>query len=701
MRRTVWLPILLAAALPSCKVARGGEGEPCGFLDICEEGLTCVSGVCVDVPPCDANATRACDCEDGGMGAQTCDADGAWLPCVCPEACGNGVCDVGEQFTTCPQDCEEPACGNNQCEPEENANNCDEDCDPLCGNGAVELGEVCDDGNNSNGDGCAADCGSDESCGNGITDAGEVCDDGNSVDGDGCSADCHTLETCGDGALDPGEVCDDGNNVDGDGCAADCASDESCGNGITDTGEVCDDGNNINGDGCSADCQSQESCGDAVLDPGEGCDDGNAANDDDCLSTCQTATCGDGHIWIWMEECDDGNSVDGDGCSAGCTLEPGLCGNGTLDPGEACDDGNPTSHDGCSSGCTSESLNWSPATYVLAPPPRGLHAAAFDDARSRMVVFGGLYYDGGLQTLGDTWELGGHQWYEMQPATSPSARSEAAMVYDSGRGVTVLFGGTETPGQGALGDTWEYDGVTWAQVSTATAPPARRAHAMVYDSGRGVTVLFGGHGAAAGDLLGDTWEYDGSDWVEASPTSTPPARQSHAMAYNEAIGMVMVFGGSAGGYPFDDTWTYEGARWSQVWTSTTPTARSYHAMTYDAGRGRTVLFGGHDYILGPLSESWEFESWSWNTTTPTEIPTTWLYHSLVYDSSWDRVLIFGGYSNSTYLNTVWEYKLDSAWPDETCHNGLDDDGDSVIDCADPDCEGKPCVSGTCTAGVCL
>ena len=38
-----------------------------------------------------------------------------------------------------------------------------------------------------------------------------------------CRADC-TLPICGDGILDPGEVCDDGNNNDGDGCASDCMS---------------------------------------------------------------------------------------------------------------------------------------------------------------------------------------------------------------------------------------------------------------------------------------------------------------------------------------------------------------------------------------------------------------------------------------------------------------------------------------------
>ena len=61
---------------------------------------------------------------------------------------------------------------------------------------------------------------------------------------------------CGDGVINQGEVCDDGNKVDGDGCSKDCKSNEKCGNGIVDTtkGEQCDDGNMINTDACTNTC---------------------------------------------------------------------------------------------------------------------------------------------------------------------------------------------------------------------------------------------------------------------------------------------------------------------------------------------------------------------------------------------------------------------------------------------------------------
>jgi cysteine-rich repeat protein len=90
----------------------------------------------------------------------------------------------------------------------------------ICGNGGVcPPGLRCVDTAHTTTGGqiCAAG-----TCGNGVLDPGEFCDDGNNKSGDGCPADCSN--PCGDGVLDPGEVCDDGNHIDGDGCAADCKS---------------------------------------------------------------------------------------------------------------------------------------------------------------------------------------------------------------------------------------------------------------------------------------------------------------------------------------------------------------------------------------------------------------------------------------------------------------------------------------------
>lgn len=60
---------------------------------------------------------------------------------------------------------------------------------PFCGDGKLNQGEECDDGNRFNGDGCDSRC-LIEKCGNGRIEGFEQCDDGNDKDGDGCQTDC-------------------------------------------------------------------------------------------------------------------------------------------------------------------------------------------------------------------------------------------------------------------------------------------------------------------------------------------------------------------------------------------------------------------------------------------------------------------------------------------------------------------------------
>jgi len=89
-------------------------------------------------------------------------------------------------------------------------------------------------------------------CGNGLVDLGEECDDGNTDPTDACTDTCQ-LARCGDGIVEVGvEQCDDGNRINDDACSNTCMR-TSCGDGIVQVGEECDDGNNIPNDGCT-DC---------------------------------------------------------------------------------------------------------------------------------------------------------------------------------------------------------------------------------------------------------------------------------------------------------------------------------------------------------------------------------------------------------------------------------------------------------------
>ena len=161
----------------------------------------------------------------------------------------------------------------------------------ICGDGVLDIGEQCDDGNTSPNDGCAANCSFENlntrPCGNGNLDSGEECDDGNLSPGDGCDSNCRVEVVCGNGTVDTGEECDDGNRTAGDGCDAECKTEGSvCGNGEIEEGEQCDDSNVLNYDGCSEFCLD-ERCGDNILQPGEECDDGNTDSRDGCSEVCE------------------------------------------------------------------------------------------------------------------------------------------------------------------------------------------------------------------------------------------------------------------------------------------------------------------------------------------------------------------------------------------------------------------------------
>ena len=216
-----------------------------------------------------------------------------------------------------------------------------------CGDGVVDAGESCDDGNRVSGDGCDANC-TFTACGNGVIAGDEVCDDGNTADGDYCSEDCSTeVEVCGDGYLAGSEACDDGNTEESDYCASDCNTVTGrCGDGVEQSNEACDDGNTEHGDYCAPDCSTVTGrCGDGVEQSNEACDDGNTADGDYCSADCSTEAevCGDGYV-AGSEACDDGASnTDAYGqeqrCNTTCDGYSPYCGDGAVSEGEACDDG--------------------------------------------------------------------------------------------------------------------------------------------------------------------------------------------------------------------------------------------------------------------------------------------------------------------------------------------------------------------------
>jgi hypothetical protein len=237
----------------------------------------------------------------------------------------------------------------------------------------------------------------------------------------------------------------------------------------------------------------------------------------------------------------------------------------------------------------------------------------------------------------------------------PTARYSHAMAYDSVRQRTVLFGGCDD--QGVYNDeTWEWDGTDWLQCySTTVTPSARAQHAMAYDSVRQRIVLFGGWNGSVGN--NETWEWDGTGWFQCySTTVTPTAQYLHKMVYDSVRQRTVLFGGyDVNGIDNNETWEWDGTNWLQRYSTTgTPTARYNHAMAYDSVRQRTVLFGGYNGSINN-NETWEWDGTSWLQRYSTTVtPMARRCHAMVYDSVRQRTVIFGGYTSS-YNNQTWEW----------------------------------------------
>jgi len=403
------------------------DGAACGTGRVCRGGA-CITPVCgdgfvegaeqcddangTDGDGCDSDCTFSCsaaaDCDDANLcnGAETCRAAthtcGAGTPPADGVSCGVGLV------------CRGGAC-----------------VMPVCGNGLLEFGELCDDGNSTNGDGCENDCtfscATDGECGDGrfcngtetcnttthVCRSGTPVSDGTSCGGGlVCRAGTCVPPVCGNGILETGETCDDGNTADGDGCNNDCTfsctatadCDDAnlctgaetcntsthictnpadppdgtpcgggnvcrggscvaplCGNSLREGSEQCDDGNTTDGDGCDNDCtysceaaadcadgnacNGTESCNTtthrcvAGTPPVDGtvCDrDMNPATRDICRGgTCRASSCGDTFVDSGAgEQCDDGNAVNGDGCDDDCTFSCAVAADCT--DGDAC-----------------------------------------------------------------------------------------------------------------------------------------------------------------------------------------------------------------------------------------------------------------------------------------------------------------------------------------------------------------------------
>ncbi|MFM9997251.1 MAG: immunoglobulin domain-containing protein [Phycisphaerales bacterium] len=235
------------------------------------------------------------------------------------------------------------------------------------------------------------------------------------------------------------------------------------------------------------------------------------------------------------------------------------------------------------------------------------------------------------------------QWVH-RTSSGPRRRlpTSTDMVYDAARGVTVLYGGCSNFGSVAtfLGDTWEWDGVSWTQRFPPHSPGGPRiGHDMVYDSIRGnVLILFGQATAAPNPYNPGIWEYDGTDWTLL--TNAPGGPPGGWVQYGEAAfdpirGKVIATDWSANTYTCD-TWEFDPT--TLVWVRTvTGSAPSYqnHQTAWDPSLG-AVLSSNH--WPSPGGQTLRYTGTTWavqGADPPRHMP------AIAFDAFRNRMTMFG------------------------------------------------------------
>jgi len=252
----------------------------------------------------------------------------------------------------------------------------DEDCsgaaDPCpCGNGNLDSGEECDDGNTTGGDGCNADCTRPDTC-NAVCTAAIGCDGyecfGNRCRNPSCTAETDCVCCLNEVTLNPisnwtifawpagvNRFLLYNNNID-------YSQILSFSSGASDVISVVLDINPLPVSrtltvGWNSYLSAWRITGNIDI-PGDYTVTVTANSDCDSDTTSFTLTvipnqwCGDGII-TGLEDCDDGNTTDGDGCNTSSNNCKYTCGDGHIntDGGEVCDDGDDDNFDECDNNC--------------------------------------------------------------------------------------------------------------------------------------------------------------------------------------------------------------------------------------------------------------------------------------------------------------------------------------------------------------
>src|SRR5690242_3062093 len=286
---------------------------------------------------------------------------------------------------------------------------------------------------------------------------------------------------------------------------------------------------------------------------------------------------------------------------------------------------------------------------VSGPSPRYFAALAYDASRHNYVLFGGQTAKGTSDETW-TWDPSSSKWTEMSPAHKPPPRRDAAMAYDPGHQVVVLFGGLiPDRGEGhSASDTWTWNGSDWAEVGTDNYRLGIRTGPRMVTAGNRV-VMFGGHDFNS-SYFGDAWAWDGGSWTRVDHGPAPGGRGDAAIAWNPDDSSLFVYGGlgmrpNAGpgnlGLPLGDAWSMKDGAWRELPVAGRQIMADANAIWDQKTKRAVVMFGIACPDLATVGSSWDGAGWS-----SVQVGASPRWGAAVAQDYQGNVLVFGGSDES-------------------------------------------------------
>lgn len=317
---------------------------------------------------------------------------------------------------------------------------------------------------------------------------------------------------------------------------------------------------------------------------------------------------------------------------------------------------------------------------TIGPGPREGHGMVVDEARQKIILFGG--YEGSEGFMNDTWEfdLNRLKWTKKYPKHSPRERAYFAAAYDPVRKKVVIQGGYQkfdSKGSRWISpSTWEWDGQDW-KLASINSPGAISYHEMVWDAAREEMISFGGYSMDGPTyypddvILGSTNGYKNGHWYQKDPFDSPIHRIWYILVYDSKNKRVLMHGGVTDSARYlGQEYTYcfsqhlfcwEGENWHLL-AGGGPGPRARHAAAFDTDRGTMVMYGGYYYSgwpeFLPYDDTWEFNNDTWRKVEiKSGNPGPRMHHAMVYDTINKRVWMFGGHTGFRYNGQLWYYTV--------------------------------------------